>query len=110
MLLIPFILPDSSVVKGNENGNCYTHVSSTANTKANPESGSLWIEEGWNGHNPMRFCSPGSGMSGMSAGSILSATSESALSTLSGYSTGRDSQRSGLSPSSQYLTRHLSRL
>ncbi|XP_064812512.1 SRSF protein kinase 3 isoform X2 [Oncorhynchus masou masou] len=96
---------DSSVVKGNENGNCYTHVSSTANTKANPESGSLWIEEGWNGHNPMRFCSPGSGMSagsgmsGMSAGSILSATSESALSTLSGYSTGRDSQRSGLSPS-----------
>ncbi|XP_038867119.1 SRSF protein kinase 3 isoform X6 [Salvelinus namaycush] len=90
---------NSSVVKGNENGNCYTHVSSTANTKASPESGSLWIEEGWNGHNPMRFCSPGSGMSGMSAGSILSATSESALSTLSGYSTGRDSQRSGLSPS-----------
>nr|XP_029477296.1 SRSF protein kinase 3-like isoform X1 [Oncorhynchus nerka] len=90
---------NSSVVKGNENGNCYTHVSSTANTKANPESGSLWIEEGWNGHNPMRFCSPGSGMSGMSAGSILSATSESALSTLSGYSTGRDSQHSGLSPS-----------
>lgn len=90
---------NSSVVKGNENGNCYTHVSSTANTKASPESGSLWIEEGWNGHNPMRFCSPVSGMSGMSAGSILSATSESALSTLSGYSTGRDSQRSGLSPS-----------
>ncbi|XP_041713019.1 SRSF protein kinase 3 isoform X1 [Coregonus clupeaformis] len=93
---------NSSVVKGNENGNCYTCGSSMANTKASPESGSLWIEEGCNGHNPMRFCSPGSGlsgMSGMSAGSILSATSESALSTLSGYSTGRDSQRSGISPS-----------
>ena len=38
----------------------------------------------------MRFSSPGSGLSGMS-GSVLSATSESAISTQSGYSTGGDS-------------------
>ncbi|XP_010863582.1 SRSF protein kinase 3 isoform X2 [Esox lucius] len=81
---------------------------STANTKANPGSGSLWMEDGCNGHNAMRFSSPGSGLSGMSAGSILSATSESALSTLSGYSTGRDSQRSpSMFSSSDFLVNPL---
>uniref|UniRef100_A0A672PWK5 non-specific serine/threonine protein kinase n=1 Tax=Sinocyclocheilus grahami TaxID=75366 RepID=A0A672PWK5_SINGR len=61
--------------------------------KHSPESGSSWLEEGCNGFGPLRFSSPGSGLSGMSS-SILSATSESALSTLSGYST----ERSLLSP------------
>ncbi|KAJ8015885.1 hypothetical protein DPEC_G00001190, partial [Dallia pectoralis] len=85
-------------------GNCYSRGLSATNTKAGVESGSLCIEDGCNGHSNMRFSSPGSGLSGMSAGSILSstsvsgtsvsATSESALSTLSGYSTGKDSQRS----------------
>ncbi len=63
--------------------------------KHSPESGLSWLEEGCNGFGPLRFSSPGSGLSGMS-GSILSATSESALSTLSGYST----ERSLLSPNS----------
>ncbi|XP_030641022.1 SRSF protein kinase 3 [Chanos chanos] len=76
------------------NGNCNC---SAGGPKDSPESGSSWPEESCNGHGPMRFSSPGSGLSGMS-GSILSATSESALSTLSGYSTGGDSQRSLFSP------------
>lgn len=63
--------------------------------KQSPESGSSWLEESCNGFGPLRFSSPGSGLSGLS-GSILSATSESALSTLSGYST----ERSLLSPNS----------
>ncbi|XP_071395313.1 SRSF protein kinase 3-like, partial [Centroberyx affinis] len=62
---------------------------STANSKASPESGSSWLEERCNGHAPGRFSSPASGLSGMSS-SVMSATSESALSTLSGYSSGRD--------------------
>ncbi|XP_076132708.1 SRSF protein kinase 3 isoform X1 [Alosa pseudoharengus] len=82
----------------NGNGNLRTHGS-----KGSPESGSSWLEDGCNGHSggggPMRFSSPGSGLSGMSS-SVLSTTSESAMSTLSGYSTGRDSQRSALSSNS----------
>ncbi len=62
--------------------------------KHSPESGSSWLEEGCNGFGPLRFSSPGSGLSGISS-SILSATSESAL---SGYST----ERSLLSPNSTY--------
>ncbi|XP_051964940.1 SRSF protein kinase 3-like [Xyrauchen texanus] len=53
-----------------------------AQTKHCPESGSSWLEDECNGYGPLRFSSPGSGLSG----SILSATSES---TLSGYSTER---------------------
>ncbi|TRY72837.1 hypothetical protein DNTS_009528 [Danionella cerebrum] len=48
-----------------------------------PELCSPWLDESCNGFGPLRFSSPGSGLSGLS-GSILSATSESAL---SGYST-----------------------
>lgn len=83
----------------NGNGNLRNHGS-----KGSPESGSSWLEESCNGHGggPMRFSSPGSGLSGMS-GSLLSATSESALSTLSGYSTGRDSRRSVLSSSCKWF-------
>ncbi len=62
--------------------------------KHSPESGSSWLEEGCNGFGPLRFSSPGSGLSGISS-SILSATSESGL---SGYST----ERSLLSPNSTY--------
>uniref|UniRef100_A0A8C1WID5 non-specific serine/threonine protein kinase n=1 Tax=Cyprinus carpio TaxID=7962 RepID=A0A8C1WID5_CYPCA len=78
--------PSGSSVNGNGH-------SVGALNKHSPESGSSWMEEGCNGFGPLRFSSPGSGLSGMS-GSILSATSESALSTLSGYST----ERSLLSP------------
>lgn len=60
-------------------------------SKESPGSCSSRLEEGCNGYGgPMRFSSPGSGLSGMS-GSVLSATSESAISTQSGYSTGGDS-------------------
>ncbi|XP_062397382.1 SRSF protein kinase 3 isoform X2 [Sardina pilchardus] len=92
--------PGRSVFNGNGNGNLRPHGS-----KGSPESGSSWLEDGCNGHGggggggPMRFSSPGSCLSGVSS-SVLSTTSESALSTLSGYSTGRDSQRSALSSSS----------
>ncbi|XP_051950768.1 SRSF protein kinase 3 [Xyrauchen texanus] len=75
------------------NGNGHSLLG--AQTKHSPESGSPWLEEGFNGYGPMRFSSPGSGLSGLS-GSILSATSESALSTLSSYST----EHSLLSPNS----------
>lgn len=62
---------------------------STANSKASPESTSSWLEDRCNGHVPGRFSSPASGLSGFSS-SVMSATSESALSTQSGYSSGRD--------------------
>ncbi|XP_046895221.1 SRSF protein kinase 3 [Hypomesus transpacificus] len=80
-----------SVVNGN--GACHPcgGSSSTANAKASPEPASSWLDDRCNGHDLLRFSSPGSGLSGMS---ILSATSDSALSTLSGYSTGRDSLQS----------------
>ncbi|XP_076597322.1 SRSF protein kinase 3 [Chaetodon auriga] len=60
-----------------------------SNSKASPESSSSWLEDRCNGHAPGRFSSPASGLSGFS-GSVMSATSESALSTQSGYSSGRD--------------------
>lgn len=62
---------------------------STANSKASPESTGSWLEDRCNGHAPGRFSSPASGLSGFSS-SVMSATSESALSTQSGYSSGRD--------------------
>ncbi|XP_059189567.1 SRSF protein kinase 3 [Centropristis striata] len=73
----------SLVVNGNNNS-C-----SIANSKASPESACSWLEERCNGHDPGRFSSPASGLSGFSS-SVMSATSESALSTQSGYSSGRD--------------------
>ncbi|XP_070824424.1 SRSF protein kinase 3 [Chaetodon trifascialis] len=60
-----------------------------SNSKASPESSSSWLEDRCNGHAPGRFSSPASGLSGFSS-SVMSATSESALSTQSGYSSGRD--------------------
>ncbi|XP_076860158.1 SRSF protein kinase 3 [Brachyhypopomus gauderio] len=86
---------------GEETDAAHTQMNSNGyhapGAKGSPGSGSAWLEEGCNGYGPVRFSSPGSGLSGTSS-SILSATSESALSTLSGYSTERDSQRSLLSP------------
>ncbi|KAJ8393497.1 hypothetical protein AAFF_G00059700 [Aldrovandia affinis] len=78
----------SSVVNGN--GNSHGNGTASAFGPASPESASSWTEEGCNGHAPIRFDSPGSGLSGVSS-SITSHTSESALSTLSGYSTERGS-------------------
>ncbi|CAB1440933.1 unnamed protein product [Pleuronectes platessa] len=49
----------------------------------------LEVDDGCNGHAPGRFSSPASGLSGFSS-SVMSATSESALSTQSGYSSGRE--------------------
>ncbi|KAM7411143.1 hypothetical protein PAMA_021226 [Pampus argenteus] len=62
---------------------------STTNSKVSPESTCSWLEDRCNGHGPGRFSSPASGLSGFSS-SVMSATSESALSTQSGYSSGRD--------------------
>ncbi|XP_038578571.1 SRSF protein kinase 3 isoform X1 [Micropterus salmoides] len=73
----------SLVVNGNNNS-C-----STANSKASPESTCSWLEDRCNGHAPGRFSSPASGLSGFSS-SVMSATSESALSIQSGCSSGRD--------------------
>ncbi|XP_047442038.1 SRSF protein kinase 3 isoform X2 [Mugil cephalus] len=61
----------------------------TANRKASPESSCSWLEDRCNGHAPGRFSSPASGLSGFSS-SVMSATSESALSTQSGCSSGRE--------------------
>uniref|UniRef100_A0AAY4B6F0 non-specific serine/threonine protein kinase n=1 Tax=Denticeps clupeoides TaxID=299321 RepID=A0AAY4B6F0_9TELE len=91
-------------LQGDDGGEKLPHVNGDGNChpfKDIPEMGPLWTEEGSNGQGPVRFSSPGSGLSGLS-GSVLSATSESALSTLSGCSTGRDSQRSLFSPGSVY--------
>ncbi|XP_054868746.1 SRSF protein kinase 3 isoform X3 [Amphiprion ocellaris] len=73
---------DNTFVNGNTS--C-----STANSKASPESSSSWLEDKCNGHAPGRFSSPASGLSGFSS-SVMSATSESALSAQSGCSSGRD--------------------
>ncbi|CAJ1085686.1 SRSF protein kinase 3-like isoform X2 [Xyrichtys novacula] len=62
---------------------------SIANSKVSPESNNSLLEDRCNGHPPGRFSSPASGLSGFSS-SVMSATSESALSTQSGYSSGRD--------------------
>uniref|UniRef100_A0A672YP57 non-specific serine/threonine protein kinase n=1 Tax=Sphaeramia orbicularis TaxID=375764 RepID=A0A672YP57_9TELE len=57
-----------------------SHVVNGNNSKASPESTSSWLEDRCNGHAPGRFSSPASGLSGFSS-SVMSATSESALST-----------------------------
>ncbi|KAJ0036525.1 hypothetical protein NQD34_005202 [Periophthalmus magnuspinnatus] len=67
------------------NGNATT----LSNHKASPESSSSWLDDRCNGHATGRFSSPASGLSGFSS-SVMSATSESAVSTQSGYSSGRD--------------------
>lgn len=79
-----FHLCSASLAIVNGNTTC-----STANSKASPESTCSWSEDRCNGHDPGRFSSPASGLSGFSS-SVMSATSESALSTQSGYSSGRD--------------------
>ncbi|XP_068189307.1 SRSF protein kinase 3 isoform X1 [Antennarius striatus] len=61
----------------------------TANRKTSPESNSSWLEDKCNGHASGRYSSPASGLSGLSS-SVMSATSESTVSTQSGYSSGRD--------------------
>ncbi|XP_072223598.1 SRSF protein kinase 3 [Leuresthes tenuis] len=81
-LLPPDVTDGSAVVNGNTS---YC----TANSKASPESSCSWLEDRCNGHAPGRFSSPASGLSGFSS-SVMSATSESALSTQSGCSSGRD--------------------
>ncbi|XP_054637430.1 SRSF protein kinase 3 [Dunckerocampus dactyliophorus] len=68
------------------NGNT---LCNTANNKVSPESSSSWLEDKYNGHTTGRFSSPASGLSGVS-NSVISATSESTLSTQSGYSSGQD--------------------
>ncbi|KAK5909059.1 hypothetical protein CgunFtcFv8_017063 [Champsocephalus gunnari] len=62
---------------------------SIANNKASPESSCSWLDDRMNDHAPCRFSSPASGQSGFSS-SVMSATSESAISSQSGYSSGRD--------------------
>ncbi|XP_051282647.1 SRSF protein kinase 3 [Dicentrarchus labrax] len=84
MLLQPEDTDSNCSLVVNGNTSC-----STANSKASPESTCSWLEEKCNGQAPGRFSSPASGLSGFSS-SVLSATSESALSTQSGYSSGRD--------------------
>uniref|UniRef100_A0A8C6WTE5 non-specific serine/threonine protein kinase n=2 Tax=Neogobius melanostomus TaxID=47308 RepID=A0A8C6WTE5_9GOBI len=69
------------------NGNTTT----SSNHKASPESTSSWLDDRCNGHAPGRFSSPASGLSGFSS-SVISATSESTMSTQSGYSSGRDGE------------------
>ncbi|XP_063738621.1 SRSF protein kinase 3 isoform X3 [Eleginops maclovinus] len=65
----------------------HTHTSS--NSKASPDSSCSWLDDRCNDHDPCRFSSPASGQSGFSS-SVMSVTSESAISTQSGYSSGRD--------------------
>ncbi|KAM9751943.1 SRSF protein kinase 3 [Menidia menidia] len=78
--------PDDTETKGS----AVKPSCSSANSKTSPESSSSWLlEDRCNGHAPDRFSSPASGLSGFSS-SVMSATSESALSTQSGYSSGRD--------------------
>ncbi|XP_072305490.1 SRSF protein kinase 3 [Eucyclogobius newberryi] len=75
-------VPGSHMVNGN--------ATTSSNHKASPESSSSsWLDDRCNGHAPGRFSSPASGLSGFSS-SVMSATSESAVSTQSGYSSGRD--------------------
>ncbi|XP_061591137.1 SRSF protein kinase 3 isoform X2 [Cololabis saira] len=74
-----------------EKGDVLQHedTETSSNSKASPESSGSWLEDRCNGHDPGRFSSPASGLSGFSS-SVMSATSESALSTQSGYSSGRE--------------------
>ncbi|KAM8862252.1 SRSF protein kinase 3 isoform 2-T2 [Spinachia spinachia] len=71
----------SLVVSGNNS--C-----STA-SKTSSDSTCSWLDDRCDGHAPGRFASPASGLSGFSS-SVMSATSESALSTRSECSSGRD--------------------
>ncbi|KAK2850947.1 hypothetical protein Q5P01_007223 [Channa striata] len=85
---------DGVLQHDNTDSNCSLVVNgntscSMANSKANLNSTCSWSEERCNGHAPGRFSSPASSLSGFSS-SVMSATSESALSTQSGYSSGRD--------------------
>ncbi|XP_026223608.1 SRSF protein kinase 3 isoform X2 [Anabas testudineus] len=85
---------DGVVQPDDTNSNCSLAVNgntlcSTANSKVSPQSSCSWLEDRCNGHAPGRFSSPASGLSGFSS-SVMSATSESAHSTQSGYSSGRD--------------------
>ncbi|XP_057686145.1 SRSF protein kinase 3-like [Corythoichthys intestinalis] len=57
--------------------------------KVSPMSSCSRLEDNCNGHGPGRFSSPASAVSGFSS-SVISATSESTLSTQSGYSSGQD--------------------
>ncbi|KAM9856060.1 SRSF protein kinase 3 [Aulostomus maculatus] len=84
MLLQPDDTDSNCSLVINGNTSC-----STSNSKASPESSCSWLDDRCNGHAPGRFSSPASGLSGFSS-SVISATSESALSTHSGYSSGRD--------------------
>ncbi|XP_019743322.1 SRSF protein kinase 3-like isoform X2 [Hippocampus comes] len=59
------------------------------NDKVSPISSCSLLEYSCNGHGPRRFSSPASVVSGFSS-SVNSATSESTLSTQSGYSGGQD--------------------
>ncbi|XP_061603973.1 SRSF protein kinase 3 isoform X2 [Phyllopteryx taeniolatus] len=59
------------------------------NDKVSPMSSCSWLEDSCNGDDPGRFSSPASGISGFSSCAI-SGTSESTLSTHSGYSSGQD--------------------
>uniref|UniRef100_A0AAV2LXV0 non-specific serine/threonine protein kinase n=1 Tax=Knipowitschia caucasica TaxID=637954 RepID=A0AAV2LXV0_KNICA len=72
-----------------EADNAVNGNNTVSNHKASPESSSSWLDERCNGHAPGRFSSPASGLSGFSS-SVMSATSESAVSTQSGYSSGKD--------------------
>ncbi|XP_037540541.1 SRSF protein kinase 3 [Nematolebias whitei] len=65
--------------------NCNTSCC-RANTKVSPESNRSWLEDRCIDQAPGRFSSPASGLSGFSS-SMMSATSESALSTQSGFLT-----------------------
>ncbi|XP_077937060.1 SRSF protein kinase 3 isoform X2 [Gasterosteus aculeatus] len=61
----------------------------TSASKTSSDSTSSWLDDRCNGHAPGRFTSPASGLSGFSS-SVMSAPSESALSTQSENSSGRD--------------------
>ncbi|XP_024148365.1 SRSF protein kinase 3 [Oryzias melastigma] len=77
-----------------EEGLCQPdEVDPKVNSKASPESKGSWLEERCNGYTTGRVSSPASGLSGFSS-SVMSATSESARSTQSGYSSGRDAVNS----------------
>ncbi|XP_062418108.1 SRSF protein kinase 3 isoform X2 [Pungitius pungitius] len=71
----------SLVVNGN--------TSCSTASKTSSDSTCSWLDDRCNGHAPGRFASPASGLSGFSS-SVMSAPSESALSTQSEYSSGRD--------------------
>ncbi|XP_056280209.1 SRSF protein kinase 3 isoform X2 [Pseudoliparis swirei] len=72
------------------------NADAASNSKASGDSTGSWLEDSCNGHAPGRFSSPASGLSGFSS-SVMSATSESALSTQSGYSSGQDAPQTSSS-------------